>query len=557
MNNRHIIQAFRSLFSLQKIHKTDLKNEQILTHPSFEKLCLVLRKRSRDLEITELLEVLKTVTYVGVNSNSTITQILLQLLRHQINNLSLQQIIFLQFILNKFTSNPLVDALKIALPIVLDINLRTKIDTTNLNELSHLLQFASKNQISKENIDYIINVLISHDIQNIHMAKSIVWSVCDLPVEDVAYEKLLKKCLDLISKDLSQLKCTEVDTTLSKLAQRFSSRNNAVWFYHEKFANSCAEYIIDNRLDINVANGIQRRLLQFDHVHMPLIDYFTNLYLNDPTLLLNNKTVFMKTFISSIVRADYINLKSLPNVKEIIQKYIDSKERKEIAGINFTLELAVLDFYNRKVLETSLEDEYLQRTVNKGNLTQCQNLLLLSQALVHLNKDHTDLVPSNTIINAALERIPPRNEFPLKNALSVALGGYNYFKTNVNANLGYAIDHIMVVRRGGFPIAINQNDEANVQTNLEDIECSNDNQMVAIITFPSNCYAINSHRLKGNYSFMVNLLEARGIRTIPISIMKWNKLLDFEKIPYLMQKIKLECDKYNEINNDSIFVVFS
>lgn len=47
---------------------------------------------------------------------------------------------------------------------------------------------------------------------------------------------------------------------------------------------------------------------------------------------------------------------------------------------------------------------------------------------------------------------------------------------------------------------------------------------------------------------MVNLLEARGIRTIPISIIKWNKLLDFEKIPYLMQKIKLECDKYNEIN---------
>lgn len=99
--------------------------------------------------------------------------------------------------------------------------------------------------------------------------------------------------------------------------------------------------------------------------------------------------------------------------------------------------IKVLVRHNKKEILNELYHNF--KIYFSGNLTQCQNLLLLSQALVHLNKDHTDLVPSNTIINTALERIPLRNEFPLKNALSVALGGYNYFKTNVNANLGYAI----------------------------------------------------------------------------------------------------------------------
>lgn len=67
------------------------------------------------------------------------------------------------------------------------------------------------------------------------------------------------------------------------------------------------------------------------------------------------------------------------------------------------------------------------------------------------------------------------------------------------------------------------------------------------MVFPASCYAINVDRLKGVYSLMIEILKARGITVIPIGLHQFHQLLDHEKIPYLMQKIRL-CTETSEIN---------
>lgn len=129
---------------------------------NIKKLCLLLKSQARTIDLRDTIEALKVVSYIGIPANSTITQILLQLIRQNINNLTLQQIIFLEYIIKQFKSTPLSDALLIALPIVFEINLTLKMDSDNLSHLAHVLQYVSRKHISDENLNLILNSIMSH-----------------------------------------------------------------------------------------------------------------------------------------------------------------------------------------------------------------------------------------------------------------------------------------------------------------------------------------------------------------------------------------------------------
>lgn len=124
---------------------------------------MTLKSHARSIDIYEVIEALKILSYIRTPTDSKIAQILLQLIRQNVNSLSLQQIIFVEYLIKQFKqTTPLSEALLIALPIVFEVNLEVKIDRDNMSHLCDVLQYVSRKHVSDSCLDMIINAIITH-----------------------------------------------------------------------------------------------------------------------------------------------------------------------------------------------------------------------------------------------------------------------------------------------------------------------------------------------------------------------------------------------------------
>lgn len=233
-----------------------MSTKEILAHRDFRKLCRKLRNQAASIELSETIEALKVVSYVGVPADSTIFQVLLQLIRHNVNSLNLQQIIFLEFLLTQSEPSPLAEALKIALPMVFEIHLPMKMDYDNLSQLADCLFFASRNNLREDSVERIVNALMAHREFDAKTAKSVVWSVCDMDSNEM-FRPLIKRAIDSLIVHLDELSFNDMETTLTKLIGRYSRKST--YFYDETFFDMCANYVIDKDLGFKQSIYILRK----------------------------------------------------------------------------------------------------------------------------------------------------------------------------------------------------------------------------------------------------------------------------------------------------------
>lgn len=235
--------------------------KKLLRHPDFEKLCNKLRSHIGVIDINETIDSLKVLCFIHVPCQSTIVQALLQVLRHNVNELELSEIIFVTYLFKQFDgSTPLIEALKIALPIVFEIQLQTKMDKSNIAQIAEYLHYAERENLSNKCIETIVAaaMLHKHDFDT-KSAVSIVWSICDLPA-DVYYEPLLTRAVKQLTSKIDDLNYNDMETTLTKLLNKYNLKYP--FYYNEEFFNSCCNYVIDKNLGVEVALYISRKFLK-------------------------------------------------------------------------------------------------------------------------------------------------------------------------------------------------------------------------------------------------------------------------------------------------------
>lgn len=258
MNNKHLMQALRSLFTLQKSGQSQLSTQQILKHPDFHLLCRTLRKHSGVIELNETIEALKVVSYVGVASDSTIVQVLLQLLRHQVNYLTLPQIIFLDFLLAQMKATPLIEAMQLALPLIFEIQLSTKLDRDNINHMADCLLFATKKNVSAKCVENLVSSISRYNgPMETKTAMSILWSLCDFKPDEL-FEPLVTRLIEDLIVDIDALNYGDVETTLTKLTNRYSSKYP--FYYNDIFCDLVANYVMDQDLGCEAAVFVLKKL---------------------------------------------------------------------------------------------------------------------------------------------------------------------------------------------------------------------------------------------------------------------------------------------------------
>lgn len=237
-----------------------MSSNNLLRNPNFVKLCNKIKMQARSMEIKETLEVLKIVCFFGVASDSSIVQVLLQILRHNINDLSLQQIVFLSFLLKQFAATPLTEALSIALPIVFEIQLPIKMDRENITQMAEYLHYTTKSSVSDKCVETIVaNAMRCSQEMDSKTAISIVWSICDLK-PDFYFEALLNKAISVLNLNIDRLQYNDMETTLTKLVNKYSKKYS--FYFNESFFDLCANYVIEKQTGAEVALYISRKLFK-------------------------------------------------------------------------------------------------------------------------------------------------------------------------------------------------------------------------------------------------------------------------------------------------------
>lgn len=211
------------------------------------------------MQLNDVIDALKILIFIGVPTDSVICSNLLHTIRHQINDVSLGHIIFLNYLLKKMEPAPLVDAFKIALPMLLQIQIGTKMDHEDVAQLVELLLFVAHNRVSDQCVMNIVSALTMHgDNLSSSEAKSIIWSLAELKTITSNHEKLLVNCFLVLEQSLDELQFKDVELILEKIIEKYSMHYMA--FYSETFYQRCVDFCVKHNVNFMDAIYVQRKL---------------------------------------------------------------------------------------------------------------------------------------------------------------------------------------------------------------------------------------------------------------------------------------------------------
>jgi hypothetical protein len=210
------VNTLSMLFKLTK----HMKNvEDIKKHKGFIYLCEILNSHIRMMKTYDIIECLKVFIHFKVPIDSLLVQSLLQMIRTTVNDLSLQDIIFTVFLLKRMESTPLRDALLIALPLVFEAQLSTKLDSDNASMLTSSLRFIIQSNINNSKVQNIILKSLWKHRNNldVKLASSVFSSLCCiLNLPPIAFE-ILHSIQEILITNAKELHIQQIIPMLNKL----------------------------------------------------------------------------------------------------------------------------------------------------------------------------------------------------------------------------------------------------------------------------------------------------------------------------------------------------
>ncbi|XP_071650536.1 uncharacterized protein [Temnothorax longispinosus] len=548
--NMTVHDAIDTIFVLFKASKhmgEDLQS--IKQHIGFIRLWEVLNRNVRFMKTNEIISSLRMLTYFKIPANCILTQSLLQMIRANVNDAALQDIINIIILLKKMDSTPLRDALLIALPVVFEAQLPTKLDPDDIFMLTQSLRLISENNITNPEVQNTILKSLQKFENNLDVqtAWSIFCSLCVASYLSPRAFELLFNIQKILISDAKRLSVPDIMKALHKLVLvTAKNKEYGCKFYNEALVDAFVSSALSAEIFFDNSINLLKLLNELNYAHIPFLEYLAAKCFEQPNLLKNASYFRVSIFLEGLINADY-----KPVFWDIIRDAIlaNKVENKVFnrSMIKFALHLIALDCYSPSLI-SKVFSQIIKANESVRNI-HMRELLLLYQSVKTLYPMYNGPWPSQDILEHAISihktlLSPILPTFSLKTALELALGGPQYVHNDLRTKLGHYIDHVVVMRKGGYPIAINTvtSNGTNV-TYVEDIQTPNESQMILIFNLPDAAYAVNSQRLKSTWLLKIKSVEAL-IKTnaIAINSSSWMKLPEYERLPYLMRAIRLKCE---------------
>ncbi|XP_039757984.1 uncharacterized protein LOC120632243 isoform X1 [Pararge aegeria] len=546
LTHRHMLQALRSLFELQKTSKydKDRDTDAIIKDPTFSVLCQNFKKHARALDVNEIVEAVKVLSYLKVPVDSLIVQTMLQLIRCNINTLNTQQIMFLDFLLSQFgAKNHLVDALKLALPLAFQIHLPLELDDQDLPLLRDMLLYCCSHDLPDRCINNVVTGLLLHDqALNAQMAKSIIWALCQVNCTEQVFPtrvQLLHICCDILTHSVDSLPYDDVLRTAARLKGRILEKHPE--YYHQQLMDAIANYVINNNVEFEKGLLVARVLSRIAHTHLSLIEYLCHKAAAQPDTLSNARTNIFFGFINCLANN---NFTPEPDQWEELRRQISANPllnatNAALPWAKLCLELASLGCYEVRLLNRVFSKEFLDEYLARDNntLDYLQLLTLYEAVQTFYSEDYK--LPEE-VLRKAKEMYPVHSlTGALVEHLTRGLGGPEYVAKNVALPNGIVSD-VLVAVEGGCPIELPALSSSS-KVPIEQLNIPQGAIIICVMNFNQGCFSMNSNRLRGPFRLILDILERQGYATVAFNVSEWLNSPEHERTPYLMREIGYKC----------------
>ncbi|XP_033217616.1 uncharacterized protein LOC117173254 [Belonocnema kinseyi] len=554
-NNQDSLSGQNCLEALRKLSqffpKSSHRSNKLVDKKDLFLLCNELDKRTKSLDTSQLIETIQLLSKLGISSKSIIFQSLLRNIQTHFHSLTDQDSSELTTILSRVKKSDLTDSMKIALSMITQSR-QEKLNLDIISLCDHFYKATSQKFIERNRIHSILDGISKYsDEIPAPTAKSIFVSLSKIPEIVLSqFDDLLKRIQDLIINQAHTFQYYSVAEILDATIDAQKGNNQGKEFYNEQLIDTLINNLL-SRNSLNLDEGIILLLkLRFlGHFQRSLIDYLAFKCFEKPSLISKMKSSQLLQFVSGLALFDY----KPPFWESMQQLMVENENLKlchEYTLIRILCNLAILDSFPEKLIARIFQLE--RDNCKEIKFTTLGRFGLLYQLVKTLHPNYPGPWPSEAVLNYIFEILkyePARFlTYPLLPALEKALGGSAYIKTRVMTKLGHVIDHVIVMRKGAYPIAINQGrgkDDSNYENKsipfVEDIIAPPESQMVAILSLDSGAYLRNVNQPRGYLQASIKSLEALKYVVIPIYLPEWMKLNERDKIPFIMNQIRLKC----------------
>lgn len=265
-------------------------------------------------------------------------------------------------------SSPLVDALLMALPTLLQIQISTQIDHENTAQLVELLRFVSYRKVSEACIMNICSALIlcSENLSP-EQAKDVIWSLSSfhLHVPKAHSDKLLEDAIRAICQ--ANIDEENIATFGKALLKRMTNKYltdplEFEAFYSETFFKHCADSVVKNDLGFDNAVSIQSWLNNVNFVHLKLLKYMLQEIEKYPRLIVDCMPYVFVAFVSALSNANFKPV-NWDKIKTLILRsdMLRKEKRTDLPWVKLSEELLSLGIECPWIWDRIFNDQFLKQ----------------------------------------------------------------------------------------------------------------------------------------------------------------------------------------------------
>lgn len=213
------------------------------------------------IPLMDVITALKVFLFLKTPTSSIMCQSLLQMIARMSNDLTVNQILFLnRFIMKDVEPCPLSDALNVALPIVFNAKAKIGLKSRNIATLINMFHYGARNNVDSEVLDVIVkNLTEIKEIFYFQTNVEIVRTFLSMNTLEDSQLQLYDFCLQQVAAGLNGLSLDEVSSLVSKMANQFVVVDRDE-FYDEPFLYAVVSYILENELSFESTASLLKPL---------------------------------------------------------------------------------------------------------------------------------------------------------------------------------------------------------------------------------------------------------------------------------------------------------
>ncbi|KAK4326996.1 hypothetical protein Pmani_002514 [Petrolisthes manimaculis] len=533
--------------------------EAIRNRNEFREVGQHLYEVTRRMLADDVTAALKSLCRLKVPADSKLVQVVLQMLRHQINDLDLKTLVFVEFLLRKLSPRTsLSDALLTAFPLLLDTKLSSRGQLTDVTilELSKLLSMGSSgvNSKSRQGGKLVNELWKRHsEIQEAPLSRSVAWSLLDLTNtrhkriqlhQDQRKDRdsLLNYCLEVLAQDLHSLSHKELESFLSRLSNAYKNRDHDS--YNQLFLHEVAQHTLKQQhLNVKQVAFILDKLFLMRFQSDSLCQHLVSLGVSCPGEVrdANLPLISVLESLSSCTQPMPHLHHFLNTIMTAWDDTINEENMHHKPVLRIALNLLSLQYYHPKLMSLITNPDTLSMYISQFPHHHRNHLRLLevTQAIQTLP---TPPPEATTTPDAFLA--PARRQLmekpPTRSSLNVMLEKVveeGCIVSGVVTEQDVYIDHLLVLNQSGRPVQMSSPVQSEQNVRIESLDIPPDYTRLAIMDVGSGRSLRPTHQLHGITRLQRRVLEHQGFRVMPFLQAAFYSVQQDEKLLYVAREL--------------------